>query len=84
MTRRTANIPEGQRQTKQVKLRLDPQAVQVLETVPSGKRSEYVGDLIVDDGLERGVLGNYWGTQESDEGQIAKTAQNKEKKADTK
>ena len=56
----------------------------MLETVPSGKRSEYVGDLIVDDGLERGVLGNYWGTQESDEGQIAKTAQNKEKKADTK
>ena len=57
MTRRTANIPEGQRGTVKVQLRLDPQAVQVLETVPSGKRSEYVGDLIVDDGLERGVLG---------------------------
>jgi hypothetical protein len=45
------------RKRKPTLLTLDPQAVQVLETVPKGGRSEYVSELIIDDGHEKGVLG---------------------------
>lgn len=35
---------------------MDPQAVEVLETVPKRQRSEYVSELIIDDGVDRGIL----------------------------
>ena len=51
MPRRTQRIPESQRGTVKVQLRLDPQAAEVLETVPSGGTvvrkqgvAEFVGD----------------------------------------
>ena len=54
--RKTQRIPYSQRKRKEIKLTLDPDAHEVLETVPHGKKSEYVSELIIDDGQERGVL----------------------------
>ena len=44
------------RKRKPTLLTLDPQAVRVLQSVPKRGRSEYVSELIIDDGLERGVI----------------------------
>lgn len=50
------NETDARRKSPRVNLTLKAQAVEVLETVPKRARSEYVSELIIDDGFERGLL----------------------------
>jgi hypothetical protein len=49
MPRKTQNIPEGQRGTVKVQLRLDPRAAEILRALPPRTASDYVSQLILDD-----------------------------------
>lgn len=52
------NENDARRKSPRVSLTLKPQAIEVLETVAKGGRSEYVSELIIDDGVDRGLVGS--------------------------
>lgn len=62
---------QDQRKRKVVPFSLDPDAVTVLETVPKGGRSDYVSELIIDDGVDRGILGGPALDQNGEDGEVS-------------